>query len=154
MSFFSGKGGGWKFTGQTTGFEIRFWAKHKTPPIAGRYANFSAHPIRPKIVHMMAHRDPKTLWWNVSTNNIQNSKRVVRSWCSRRVRFAFKEALRQQGLDILGKRISESSPSPTDLIGSMEIYLENACIVQSFADIQKDANNIISQLVAYKSQGQ
>lgn len=148
---FSGTGIGLKFVGKTSNFGYRYWAKHKTPPIAGRYANFAIHPIRPKILHMIAHRDPDALWWNVSTNNLQSYKRVVRSWCARRVRFAFKEALKEQGLDILGKRISESSSCPTNLTGNMEVFLEEACITQSFADIQNDANDIISQLVAHKS---
>lgn len=148
---FSGTGIGLKFVIKTNNFGFRYWAKHKTPPVAGRYANFYVHPIRPKILHMLAHRDPDTLWWHVSVNNLQSSKRVVRSWCARRVRLAFKEALKQQGLDMLGKRISESSPCPTNLTGNIEIFPELACVTQSSADIQKDANDIISQLVAHKS---
>ncbi|CAG8018735.1 unnamed protein product [Penicillium salamii] len=139
-----------KFVGTTDTFVVRYWTKNNIPPVAARYLGAPIHPIRPKIVHMLAHRDKNTLWWRVSVNKLLPYKRVVRSWCARRVRIAFEEALRQQGLDRLGKRIPESS-AQKNLTGSMEIYIQVPCVVQSFEDIRKDANKVMAELMAHQS---
>ena len=139
-----------KFVATTDCFVVRFWAKHHPPPVAARYLGAPIHPIRPKIVHMLAHRDRTTLWWRVSVNKLLSHKRVVRSWCARRVRIAFEEALKQQGLDKLGKRVSDSATLPRDFIGSMEVNIESPCVAQSFEDLQKGANKVISELMAHQ----
>lgn len=140
-----------KYVGSTSSFLVRYWAKHNIPPIASRYMGTPFHPIRPKILHMCAHRSKDILWWRVSLSQLNASKRVVRSWCARRVRVAFEEALRQQGLDKLGRPLSDSCSRKSNLTGSMEIYIQPPCVSQSFEDIQKGANHIISELMAHES---
>lgn len=141
-----------KFVGTVSGFVVRYWPKCNTPPVAARYLKSPSHPIRPKIMHLCAHRDKETLWWRVSVSQLQQSKRVVRSWAARRVRIAFEQALKQQGLDKLGKPIVSDSPlQAKHLKGTMEIYIQAPCITQDFESIQKDANHLISSLLTHES---
>lgn len=141
-----------KFVGSTGSLVVRYWPKCNTPPVAARYLNASSHPIRPKIIHLCGHRDKDTLWWRVSVTQLQQSKRVVRSWAARRVRIAFEQALRQQGLDKLGKSLnSDSSLQKNNLKGTMEVYIQKECIAQDFEAVQKDATNLLSSLLAHIS---
>jgi hypothetical protein len=140
-----------KFVGTASGFLVRYWARHTVPPIASRYIGTPFHPIRPKILHMCAHRSKDTLWWRVSVGQLNSKKRVVRSWCARRVRAAFEEAFRQQGLNTLGQRLSDSSLGKSNLTGSMEVYISSQCISLSFEEIQKEANQLISELMGHES---
>jgi hypothetical protein len=137
------------------GFVARYWPKCNTPPVAARYLKAPSHPIRPKVLHSCAHRDPNTLWWRISTSKIATTKRVVRSWCARRVRLAFEQALKQHGLDKLGKPlVSEFSESPSQkktLKGTLEIYIHHPCVTEDFESIQKGAKVVISELLAHVS---
>ena len=141
-----------KFVTSTNSMVLRYWSKCNTPPVAARYLNSPTHPIRPKIVDLCAHRERKTLWWRVSVSQIQQSKRVVRSWCGRRVRIAFEQALKQQGLDKLGKPLVSESPSRgKKLTGTIEIYIQPPCVTQDFEGIQKDAQHLLSLLLNHES---
>ncbi|KGO47764.1 hypothetical protein PEX1_101470 [Penicillium expansum] len=141
-----------KFGTSTNSLVLRYWPKCNTPPVAARYLNSPTHPIRPKIVDLCGHRERNTLWWRVSVANIQQSKRAVRSWCARRVRIAIEQALRQQGLDKLGKPLVSESPSQSKkLAGTMEIYVQPPCIAQDFETVQKDAHHLISLLLNRES---
>ncbi|KAJ5787805.1 hypothetical protein N7457_002795 [Penicillium paradoxum] len=141
-----------KFVETTGNFVVRYWPKCNTPPVAARYLNASSHPIRPKIIHLCGHRDKETLWWRVSVTQLQQSKRVIRSWAARRVRIAFEQALKQQGLDKLGKALVSDPPlQQNDLKGTMEVYIQKPCIAQDFEAIQKDASHSISSLLAHLS---
>ncbi|CAI7605695.1 unnamed protein product [Penicillium crustosum] len=141
-----------KFGTSTNSLVLRYWPKCHTPPVAARYVNSPTHPIRPKIVDLCAHRERNTLWWRVSVSSLQQSKRVVRSWCARRVRIAIEQALKQQGLDKLGKPlVSESSLQKRNLSGTMDIYIQPPCVAQDFETVQKDANHLISLLLKHES---
>ncbi|KAJ5143504.1 uncharacterized protein N7515_002291 [Penicillium bovifimosum] len=136
----------------TTGFVARYWASCNTPPVAARYLKAPFHPIRPKVVHSCAQRDPNTLWWRVSTTKITTTKRVVRSWCARRVRLAFEQALKQHGLDKLGKPLVSESPLQNNILkGTLEIYIHPPCVTEDFESIQKGANVVVSGLLAHGS---
>ncbi|KAJ5194443.1 hypothetical protein N7491_001781 [Penicillium cf. griseofulvum] len=141
-----------KFVTSTNSMVLRYWSKCNTPPVAARYLNSPTHPIRPKIVDLCAHRERKTLWWRVSVSQIQQSKRVVRSWCGRRVRIAFEQALKQQGLDKLGKPLVSECPSRgKKLTGTIEIYIQPPCVTQDFEGIQKDAHHLLTLLLDHES---
>ncbi|CAI7649996.1 unnamed protein product [Penicillium glandicola] len=128
-----------KFVTSTNSLLLRYWPKCNTPPVASRYLNSLTHPIRPKIVDLCGHRERNTLWWRVSTSQLQQSKRVVRSWCARRVRIAVEQALKQQGFDKLGNPlVSESPLQKKKLTGTMDIYIQAPCVTQDFEGIQKD----------------
>lgn len=141
-----------KFGTSTSSLVLRYWPRCNTPPVAARYVNSHTHPIRPKIVDLCAHRERNTLWWRVSVSSLQQSKRVVRSWCARRVRIAIEQALRRQGLDKMGKPlVSESPLRKRNLSGTMDIYVQPPCVAQNFETVQKDADHLISLLLEHKS---
>ncbi|KAJ5456467.1 hypothetical protein N7530_011741 [Penicillium desertorum] len=141
-----------KFATSTKSLVLRYWPKCNTPPVAARYLNSPTHPLRPKIVDLCGHRERNTLWWRVSVTQLQQSKRVVRSWCARRVRIAVEQALRQQGLEKLGKPLVSESPSRSKkLSGTMDIYIQPPCVTQDFEVVQKDVHHLISLLLDHES---
>ncbi|CDM27291.1 unnamed protein product [Penicillium roqueforti FM164] len=141
-----------KFVTSTNSLVLRYWPKCNTPPVAARYLNSPTHAIRPKIVDLCGHRERNTLWWRVSVSQLQQSKRVVRSWCARRVRMAVEQALRQQGLDKLGNPlVSEAPLRRRKLSGTMDIYIQPPCVTRNLEGVQKDADHLISLLLDHES---
>jgi hypothetical protein len=65
-----------------------------------------SEPFHP-LFHLrkrIAEARPKTgLWWHVATGPNTSKRRVVRSWVVRRLRNAFRETLRERGVDEDGK---------------------------------------------------
>ncbi|KAJ5742739.1 uncharacterized protein N7511_011140 [Penicillium nucicola] len=132
---------------------IMRWApKNVQPPVASRYLRAPSHPIRPKIVHICGHRDRNTLWWRVSVTQIQQHKRVVRSWCARRVRLAIELALKQHGLDTFGKPLdSASALGKSGVTGSLEVLVQPPCLAQKMGSLQEDVNNLISSFLKHEA---
>ncbi|KAJ5229092.1 hypothetical protein N7489_009800 [Penicillium chrysogenum] len=137
-----------KFTTSTKSLVLRYWPKCNTPPVAARYLNSPTHPLRPKIVDLCGHRERNTLWWRVSVTQLQQSKRVVRSWCARRVRIAVEQALRQQGLDKLGKPLVSESPSRSK---NYQEPWTSTFSRHDFEVVQKDVHHLISLLLDHES---
>ncbi|KAL4944094.1 hypothetical protein BDV06DRAFT_188078 [Aspergillus oleicola] len=116
-------------------FTATFSEKQLLSPIALRYLGVSGivTPITPKIRHMTENRDRNTLWWRVSTGNLVNYKRVVRSWCARRARATFTQQLRAHGYDAEGKKLQQSDPKSAlapskNLKGTVSIMLNQASL--------------------------
>ncbi|KAJ5919242.1 hypothetical protein N7466_010185 [Penicillium verhagenii] len=136
----------------STGMNIRYSPKHIIPPIAQRYLGSPTHPIRPKIDHMWATRDTNTLWWRVSVAPIGHLRRVVRSWCARRTRIAFEQALSNQGYNNLGIPLQDSStPQKHNLTGSLELVLRPSCVNLDFKVVQKDADSLLRNILKQRS---
>ncbi|KAJ5305769.1 hypothetical protein PENANT_c015G10315 [Penicillium antarcticum] len=136
----------------TNSITMRWAPKNIIPPVASRYLNAPSHPIRPKIVHLCGHRDRNTLWWRVSVAQIQQHKRVVRSWCARRVRVAIEQALKQHGLDTFGKSLnSESAPGRTSVTGTLDVLIQPPCMAQKMDSLQEDANNLVSSFLEHEA---
>lgn len=146
-----------KLVASTKQFTLRFVQKHVIPPVAARYLGSPVHPIRPKIHHLYVNRDRDTLWWRVSVKQVQRYKRVVRSWCARRARIAFQQALKDRGYDAEGRRIqreAESSDSGDttqgkegNLMGSLEITVLPPTVQQSFSTVQSDMHSLLDTLI-------
>jgi hypothetical protein len=80
-----------------------------------------------------------------------DNKRVLRSWCARRVRIAFREALKQHGFDNEGRRPvldpqGRVLRKETGLQGSLEIKLDCSLIQEKFDEILRQAGCVISAL--------
>ena len=132
----------------SAGLQIRFNPQHTLPPVARRYLNSPVHPIRPKIAHMWNNRDRNTLWWRVSTSQLQSFKRVVRSWCARRTRIAFKEALKHHSFDSLGAPLSTTDFKQQDaLIGTLELIIRPSLVNQSHESLQRDTNHLLAKIL-------
>jgi hypothetical protein len=138
----------------TKNLTMRYYAHHVIPTIAKRYLSSPFHPIRPKIAHMYAHRDRNTLWWQVSIQQLLEYKGVVRSWSRRRTRTAFRNALRKQGFDPMGKRTAEGMLRyECDLTGSIDIHPRPQSITSNFEDIQRDADSLLARILKQWASG-
>lgn len=121
---------------------------NQIPPVAARYLATPCHPIHPKVAYMCANRDRNTLWWRVNIGHLQLFKRVVRSWCARRARIAFQEALQKRGLDKLGRPFpSDASKQARGLTGSLELCLRPDTRDQSFKSLQNDALRFLDEVL-------
>ena len=131
---------------------LRYNSKPIIPPVSNRYLGDPTHTIRPKIAHMYATRDTNTLWWRVAISQLQMFKRVVRSWCSRRARIAFQEALKHQGYDKLGRPLPSAASNRLEgLTGSIELVVRPTIRDQSFQTVQRDADHLLESLLQYKA---
>lgn len=147
-------------------FLLKYSPKISTPPVAKRYLAVPNHALRPKIAHMYAHRDRNTLWWRVAKGPLQSYNGVVRSWCARRTRLAFKQALAARGFDEEGRKIlnragnggmttttttTTTTAAETGLdrglVGSVEIAIQPACIRSRFSTIQEEMGSILDTLL-------
>ncbi|KAJ5263268.1 hypothetical protein N7478_010873 [Penicillium angulare] len=130
------------------GLVLRYTTEYVLSPIGKRYLGSADHPIRPKIAYMYENRERNTLWWRVSTSKIGDFKRVVRSWCARRARIAFREALKNQGYDELGIPLPDSPKAQTRrLTGSLEILFHPKCVNQSSETLQRDTDRCLEEIL-------
>ncbi|KAJ5719995.1 hypothetical protein N7493_006873 [Penicillium malachiteum] len=131
---------------------LRYCPQNVIPPVAQRYLGSPFHPIRPKIAHMHATRDPNTLWWRASVAPIGDLKRVVRSWCARKARLALQQALRNHGFDDLGRPLSDFPvPQKYNLTGSLEVIVRPNGVGQSFETFRDDADHLLGHILRLRS---
>lgn len=138
-----------KLAASSTTLLLRYSQKALIPRVAGRYLRSPVHPLRPKIAHMYENRDPNTLWLAVTVSQIGDFKRVVRSWCARRTRLAFQNALKQQGFDRLGAPLDQNAQEQR-LTGSLEIIVRPLCVKKDFATVQQDAHQLLESLLSQR----
>ncbi|PWY90478.1 hypothetical protein BO94DRAFT_26255 [Aspergillus sclerotioniger CBS 115572] len=137
----------------TKSLVLRYSPVNKPSHVAMRYLSAEVHPLRPKIAHMYATRDKDTLWWMVNPSYLMSSKmkRLVRSWCSRRARTAFRQALKEHGFDTDGRRIRDepldSRDRGKDLKGNVELLLHAEIMRMRFEDIRKEMSAGVGALV-------
>lgn len=142
----------------TSLFVLRYSPKLVNPPVAHRYLEAPNHPLRPKIAHMYAHRDTNTLWWRVAKQKLQPFKGVVRSWCARRTRIAFRQALAARGFDREGRKIQSHAQDGVataaaapglerGLTGSVEIVVLPPCMKEKFSTVQEQTASMLDTLI-------
>ena len=143
----------------TSLFILKYSPKLANPPVAHRYLEAPNHPLRPKIAHMYAHRDTDTLWWRIGKQKLQPFRGVVRSWCARRARIAFRQALAARGFDREGRKIQshargEDTTAATaglvlerGLVGSVEIVLLPPCMKEKFPTVQEQMASMLDTLI-------
>lgn len=141
-----------KLAASSSNLLLRYNHKPVISPVAARYLGSPVHPIKPKIAHLYEHRDRETLWWRVSLSQITDLKRVVRSWCARRARIAFEQALKQQGFDRLGIPIAgHECARKGRLTGSLDIIIRPPCIKQSFETVQQDTHRLLGKIISERA---
>lgn len=139
-------------------FMLRYNWKHIRNHVANRYLRSPTHPISPKIAHMYAHREENNLWWTVSVQPLMPYRRVVRSWCARRTRVAFKQALKERGFNREGRMsldktaTTAATPSETEipgdgLTGTVELIVYPPCVKEKFPVIQKEMSSMVDTLL-------
>lgn len=85
-------------------------------------------------------------------SQLTHLKRVVRSWCARRARIAFEQALKQQGFDRLGIPIAGPECAQKErLTGTLDIMIRPPCIKESFETVQQDTHRLLERILSQRS---
>lgn len=150
-----------KFLNSTNTLTLRYLPKHIISPVALRYLASPINPIRFKIKHLYDNRDRNILWWKVSTQHLTQHKRVIRSWCARRVRLAFRCALKERGFDAEGRRrgpnIDESAGiskgENVNLVGSVDIFIRPRCVHEDYPTLQAEMNTLVDSFIQNINEG-
>lgn len=141
-----------KLAASTPNLLFRYNNKPVLSNIGARYLLSPVHPLYPKIAHLYKHRDRNTLWWRVSHTQLSSLKRVVRSWCTRRARIAFEQALKQQGFDRLGIPIAGSECAQKErLTGTLDIVIRPPCVRESFETVQQDTHHLLESILSQRT---
>ncbi|OJD24993.1 hypothetical protein ACJ73_03639 [Blastomyces percursus] len=129
------------------------------------------YAVQPKIDYMWATREKGQLWWSASAqSDIASERSVIRSWCARRVRTAFRDALRERGYDKTGRRIPDTEqrerqkpqqrrqagqpPSRLEALeGTLEIHFRLAVKAAKYTDIVREAGAVIEMIETYLKRG-
>ena len=121
--------------------------------IATRNLHPAAHqPLAPKTKDLYRGRERGTLWWSVTIQTVPSStKRVVRSWGARRVRQAFRQALRERGFDKAGKKLVLDEAGNVVgrrkcLEGTMELRILPKLILAKYTSVMDEARRTVGFL--------
>lgn len=86
-----------------TAYTLSYTPSHLPPTSTLAILARPSHVLRGSTVRRAALKDTRTLWWTVSMRNAEAQRKVVRSWCNRRMKKAVREALRERGFDGEGR---------------------------------------------------
>lgn len=133
----------------TRNFVLRYLPVFAIPPFAKRYLGVPLHPLWPKIDHIYQNCDRSVLLWYVNGLKASEFKHAPRSWCSRRTRVAFMNALKERGFDRMGRRIRDARDSEhkRDLSGTLSISINKHCVDQDFGTVQRDIRELLDTLL-------
>lgn len=106
-------------------------------------------------------RKREGLWWHVTTGVELSRSSVVRSWCRRRLRNAFAEALKKNGFDEYGRLVNPQlfvrdrsqvahaiqSNTNLSLTGSLRLHILPPLIASKYPLVCKEADGIIDILL-------
>lgn len=127
-----------------TSFRVMFSSDPRPAYAARAILDDDAHVLREATQQRLAQRDKNTLWWNVTANHL-SEKKVIRSWCCRRVRGAIVEALQAKGYDREGRVLPNTGARPP-LTGSLQLMGTETLITMKFSELQKQAALLVDAL--------
>lgn len=108
------------------------------------------HVLHEATLAKLAKRDPESLWWNASSNKI-NAKKVVRTWCSRRLRIAFTKALEAKGYDREGRPQGLSSEAlrtgKIGLRGSLQLLGSEKLTTAKFSEVEEQTEAVLNSII-------
>jgi len=87
-----------------------------------------------------------TFWWCAIARKEFESKRVVRSWVTRRLRQAFVESLRKKGYASDGSRIEAAGNKPA-LFGTAQLFPERPILKMRFMDLVEQTDLVVQQII-------
>ncbi|RMJ22382.1 hypothetical protein PHISP_06746 [Aspergillus sp. HF37] len=133
----------------TPNFVLRYVPMFSVPPTGKRYMGVPLHPLWHKITHNYETCDNSLLLWYVNGLKAGSFKHAPRSWCTRRTRAAFQNALKERGFDRMGRRIpnTQETRQKGDLRGTVTITMNEQCMGQDFGTVQKDVSGLLDSLL-------
>lgn len=132
-------------------FTLQYSYANALPFIAQRYIGNPSHVLRPKLLYIYDKRDKNTLWWYISPVRIVSFKPVVRSRCKRRLTAAFKQALKEHGLDETGRRLVGGSErnipgKAVGLKGTLRLAVDLPILDATYESIVSQARRAVRYL--------
>ena len=106
------------------------------------------HPLYLPIIARWNARPKVGLWWNATGNTMAGKKTVVRRWCARRLRNAFREALEEKGFGEDGQRLVGAH-----LSGCLQMDTKEGIVKAKFEEVKREAGMIL-EFVTNMSQRQ
>ncbi|KAL3449301.1 hypothetical protein BJX65DRAFT_273238 [Aspergillus insuetus] len=140
---------------------LKLELKNTPSKIALRYMSREHCPIRPKVQWLSETRDKDTLWWRVSTTEIVDLGRVVRSWHSRRARKAFQEELKARGFDSKGRQLPSGAQGLAtaeqfhgNMKGTVSLQLRRLCLQGNLTTMRQEVKTLVAKLVKFQLENQ
>ncbi|EEH16429.1 hypothetical protein PABG_06516 [Paracoccidioides brasiliensis Pb03] len=141
-------------------FVVHFSPQNKPTIRAKRFSvdtRMHLFAFRTKIQHLWAMREKGDLWWSASAHGeVSSEKSVIRTWCTRRVRTAFRDALRAHGYDDCGRRmpdIERKDGVPQSqlevLKGSLELHVRLAVKEAKYTDLVRQSERVVESIEQY-----
>ncbi|KAJ0424313.1 hypothetical protein BJY00DRAFT_276424 [Aspergillus carlsbadensis] len=145
----------------TKQLKLRLDMQNTLSKVALRYMSREHCPIRPKIKWLSETRDKDTLWWRVSTTEIIDLGRVVRSWHSRRARKAFEEELKARGFDSKGRKLPSNMQGLVtadqfhgNMKGTAILQLRRLSLQENFTTMRQEVKTLVDKLVKVQLENQ
>jgi RNase P protein component len=131
-----------------SGFFCNYWRDH----IAGTFALYivNGQGPRPKALdyrQQWARRDRNSLWWLVVCRNDTYPKAVIRQHQKRRLRNAFRDALKTHGWDSEGRSVPSIGPPSPPLTGTIQLVVRPDMGNVPFVTLQKQCSAVVDELL-------
>ena len=88
------------------------------------------------------------LWWHATGNTMLGKKAVVRRWCGRRLKNAFREALEERGFDEDGKGLFGGA-----LTGCLEMDTKEGIVKAKFEEVKREAGMVVEHVMKMCQRG-
>lgn len=118
-----------------------------TFPMTKEFALDSTHPLHISTTRRLAAFDPSALHWTVRTPLDLSKKATVRSWALRRVRVAFREALKEGGWQIDGSRIAADGQRRLSGALAIHVHKDKAVIEASGQEVKKQCLWVLQKVL-------
>jgi hypothetical protein len=134
----------WRFEPRPRSFNCTIFEATKD------FARDASHPLHIKTRRRLTAFDPTILHWNVKAPLELSKKAIVRVWAIRRVKVAFREALKEGGWDANGRRLAGAG---IELSGAVCMYLsKNKGIIKaSGEDVKRECEGVLRLVVKRQS---
>lgn len=122
---------------------------YKPGPSGERIIEEVYHPLHLQTKRKYEARERTGLWWHALVGTSVSPRRVVRNWCARRMRNAFKEALGARGMDEYGrvKIDGRGISSPPLVRGYMRMQASPKTLTANNAMLRKECLAVLDEVI-------
>jgi hypothetical protein len=132
---------------QFSGFIANYYRDNIAGTFAYHVASDGRNPKTAQVRQRWENRDRNSLWWFVFCSNEHYPKAVFRVHQKRRLRQAFKNALKEKGWDEEGRPITSAAKLERTIKGSVHLAVNPGLSTVKFDDLQNQCSALIDLLV-------
>lgn len=146
----------------STNFRI-FYASDYRTHITNFVLQDKQHPLYSIVLRRNNERKKEGIWWHVTTTNDLSKSSVIRSWCRRRLRNAFTDALKTRGFDRFGRLVDAGALKEPfaglahvvkddphfQLRGSFRFHALTPLIPAKYVNVQRDMMAALDMMLSY-----